>query len=202
MEFLMQWDRELFHFLNATISTPVGDAVWPLITDYDKILPVRILLLATWVLLLWKGGRKGRIVALLIIPLLFLTDRLTSGVLKELFGRARPCQSIDGVQAVQGLHLLVDCGPGKSFPSSHAVNNFALALLFSWTYRRWMPAFVIWAGLVAFSRIAVGVHFPLDVLGGALIGVLLASLVIAVWRFLERYLPPPVGLPHSTEGEA
>jgi undecaprenyl-diphosphatase len=199
MTFLLDLDHRLFLFLNSTISNPVGDVLWPVITDYDKILPVRLLLLATWVLLLWKGGRKGRTVAVMVIPLLFLTDRVTSGLLKEWFARPRPCHSIDGAQVVQGLHLLVDCGPGKSFPSSHAVNNFALGTLFSFYYRRWTAAFMAWAGLVGFSRIAVGVHFPLDVLGGAVIGVLLASCLIYAWKYLERRLPGPVGL-SRTEG--
>jgi undecaprenyl-diphosphatase len=200
MTFLMDLDHRLFLFLNATLSNPVGDVVWPLITDYDKILPVRLLLLAIWVLLLWKGGRKGRTVALMIVPLLVLTDRLTSGLIKEWVARPRPCHSVDGVQVVQGLHLLVDCGPGKSFPSSHAVNNFALGTLFSLYYPRWTPAFITWAGLVAFSRIAVGVHFPLDVVGGAAFGALLAFGMVQVWTSLERRLPAPVGIAGKEEG--
>ncbi len=100
------------------------------------------------------------------------------------------------------MHLLVDCGPGKSFPSSHAVNNFALAVLFSHYYRPWTWAFFTWAGLVAFSRVAVGVHFPLDAAGGALIGTLLAAGVIRLWRAIERRVPPPLGLTPRTGGDA
>lgn len=186
-------DESLFTFFNGTLGNAVGDAVWPVITDYDRILPVRLLLVALWVLLLWKGGRRGRTVALLIIPLLVITDRISSGVLKDLFARPRPCHSVDGDPIMQGIRLLVDCGPGKSFPSSHAVNNTALAVLFSRYFSRWRWAFFLWAGLVAFSRIAVGVHYPSDVIGGALVGAFLAMVVIRSWELLEKNLPPPLG---------
>jgi undecaprenyl-diphosphatase len=200
MNFLADLDHALFRFFNGTLANPVGDALWPLITDYDKFLPVRLVLLAVWILLLWKGGRRGRTVAVMIIPLLFLTDRVTNGILKELFMRARPCHTIDGVPVVQGLHLIVDCGPGQSFPSSHAVNNFAIATLFSWYFRRGTPWFMLWAALVAFSRVAVGVHFPLDVLGGAVIGTAMALGVIQLWTALERRIPLPVGLRSPSGG--
>jgi undecaprenyl-diphosphatase len=84
--------------------------------------------------------------------------------------------------------MLVDCGPGKSFPSSHAVNNFGVATLFSFYYRKWTWAFIGWASLVALSRPAVGVHYPSDILGGAIIGCAVAGFVIWTWLNVERRL--------------
>lgn len=194
MDLLLAIDREVFLFLNRTISTPAGDLLWPIITDYDRVLPIRLLLVAVWLLLLWKGGRRGRTAALLVLPLLVITDQFSSGVLKDLFARSRPCHEVNGIPIIQGIHLLVDCGPGKSFPSSHAVNNFALAILFSSFFRKWAPAFFAWAALVAISRVAVGVHFPSDIAGGALIGALLGLGLVRLWRIIELHLPPPVGI--------
>lgn len=190
IEFLYALDKGLLMFINQTLSNPAGDVLWPLITDYDKLLPARIALGIVWLGLLVKGGRNGRVVALMLIPLIFFGDKLSSAVIKELVSRARPCHQVDGVAIVQGLHMLVDCGPGKSFPSSHAVNNAAVATLFSFFYRRWMWWFVGWAALVAVSRPAVGVHYPFDILGGAVIGAGLALLLIWIWRNIERrWLP-------------
>lgn len=197
---LFSIDRAIFLFLNRTIATPVGDLLWPLITDYDKLWPVRIVLLGVWLWLMVRGGVRGRTAALMLIPVLFLSDRISSSFIKDLVSRPRPCHEVDGVAIIQGIHLLVDCGPGKSFPSSHAVNNFAVATLFSFYYRKWLPAFVAGASLVALSRPAVGVHYPSDILAGACLGTGIALGVIMVWtRVQNRFFPslqiPPPPLP-------
>ncbi len=160
-----------------------------MISDYDKLLPVRILLLLVWLWLLIKGGRTGRTVALLLIPLLLISDKVNSEILKEIFDRPRPCHEIGGHPVVAEVRLLVHCGPGNSFPSSHAVNNFAVAFLFAAYYSRFRWAFFTWAALVALSRPSVGVHYPSDILGGAIVGMAIACMVIWIWRHLEsRFL--------------
>ena len=209
-EFLYSLDRAILLFINATMSNPVGDWLWPRITDYDKLLPVRIVLLLVWLWLVIRGGTRGRTAALLIIPLLFISDKITNTLIKEFVGRLRPCHQIDGVTIVQGLHMLVDCGPGKSFPSSHAVNNFAVGTLLAYYYRQWSWAFYCWAALVAISRCAVGVHYPSDILGGAVIGVTIGLTVVWLWttaqrRFLPSLSPEPSRSENNTtthtEGE-
>ena len=200
IDLLYSIDTALFTFINQTTSNPLGDLLWPLITHYDRFLVVRILLLAVWVGLLLKGGPTGRRVALLLIPILLAADQLSSSILKELIGRPRPCHIVDGCPVVEGVRLLVDCGPGKSFPSSHAVNNFAVATLFSFYYRKWTWAFMVWASLVALSRPAVGVHYPSDIIGGAILGALVAMGLIQAWQFIEhRFMND--GAPPTDKGE-
>lgn len=202
IEFLSSIDVAVFHFINVTLANPVGDFLWPLITDYNRKLPVQVLLVAVWVLLIVRGGARGRTAALLLVPVLFCADKLSSSLIKDLFSRPRPCHDIGGIPIVQGIHMLVDCGPGKSFPSSHAVNNFGAATLFSTYYRRWRWWFFGWAALVALSRPAVGVHYPSDIVGGAVIGVCIALAVIFLWtqtarRFFPRLAVDPPGEPTS-----
>ncbi len=187
-EWLYGIDRAVFLFINSTLANPVGDVFWPLITDYDKILVVRIVLVAVWLWLIIRGGTRGRTVAFLLIAVLFFADQLSSSIIKPWVDRLRPCHSTDGVPIVQHLHLLVSCGPGKSFPSSHSVNNFAVATLFGFYYRPIRPYVYGWAGLIALSRVAVGVHYPSDILGGACIGTLVALAVIYLWtQILATY---------------
>lgn len=188
IDLLYSFDLAVFHLINRTLSNPVGDVLWPLITSYDRYPVVRGVLLIVWLWLLIRGGTHGRTVALLVIPLLLLSDQIASSVLKPLVDRARPCHLAGGVPVIPDVRLLVDCGPGRSFPSSHAVNNFALATLFSYYYRRAWWGFFTWAGLVALSRVAVGVHFPSDVAGGAVIGIALGMAVIGAWNLARRYV--------------
>lgn len=190
MEWLGAADRAVFLFLNQTMSNPVGDFLWPLITDYDRLPLVRLFLIGLWVWLLVRGGVRGRTAAMLLIPVLVLGDQLSSSLIKEWVQRPRPCHTIGDVPVIPGIHLLVNCGGGKSFPSSHAVNNFAVATLFSFYYPKARWAFYGWAALVALSRPAVGLHYPSDIIGGAVIGVMVAAFILWLWTLTQkRYFP-------------
>jgi len=177
LDALSQIDVSLLYAANGA-HHPLLDAVMLFVTDIKK---TGILLLLVWLGLLWKGGGKGRTVALMLLLLILITDQLSSHVLKDLFGRVRPCEVLDGVRAIDG------CRHSPSFPSSHAVNSFAAATLFALHYRRWVAwlAFGL-AALVSYSRIYLGLHYPSDVLGGAVIGVLCALAVTGVARGVAR----------------
>ncbi|HTX99771.1 MAG TPA: phosphatase PAP2 family protein [Bacteroidota bacterium] len=196
-EWLYQIDLAVFVFINTTLANPVGDFLWPLITDYDRILIVRLVLVSVWLWLIIRGGARGRTAAIMLIPVLFFADQLSSSLIKPWVDRLRPCYMENGVRVVQNLHLLVSCGPGKSFPSSHAVNNFAVATLFTFYYRRLWPYVYGWAAIVALSRVAVGVHYPSDILGGACIGTVVSLATILLWEKIldlfrkSRHTPSP-----------
>ena len=183
-------DRTIFRFINVTLANPVTDALMPALTDWNKSWVGLAVAGALIILLIWKGGRKGRIVALLFIPLILMSDQLSSSLLKNLFDRPRPCHPAPGGgMQVPGLRLLVPCGSGYSFPSSHAVNNFALAAFCSYYYRRWSGLWFLYAALMGLSRIVVGVHYPSDVFCGALFGTACAALLIASWAEVGRLFP-------------
>lgn len=174
LDILSQIDISLFFAANRA-HHPLLDHVMLFVTDIKR---TGVLLLLVWIGLLWKGGTRGRTVALLLLPLIVITDQLSSHVLKDLFDRVRPCEVLDGVRAIDG------CRHSPSFPSSHAVNNFAAATLFTLFYRRWVPwvAYGL-AALVSYSRVYLGLHYPSDVLGGAIIGALCA--LGLVWGYKE-----------------
>lgn len=182
-------DRWMFIAINSWLANPVGDVVWPWITDYDKHLIVRILLVGVWLMLVIRGGARGRTVALLLIPVLVAADQFSSALLKQLIQRPRPCHTVDGARVIDIIHLIVPCGSGKSFPSSHAVNNFAVATLLAAYYRRLWPYVFGWASIVAISRVAVGVHFPSDIAGGAVIGICISLGIVAGWQYIAGFLP-------------
>jgi undecaprenyl-diphosphatase len=179
MDALLNIDRQLFFFINRGLQNPLFDAIMPFLTDLNRK-PIALVIVAIlWMLLLWKGGTRGRIAALLLIPAITLSDQLNSSYLKFIIERPRPCHEL------WDIHLLVGCGSGYSFPSSHAVNNFAGALLLSYFLPRWTWAFFTYATAVAFSRVYVGVHYPSDIVAGAIVGLAIGALIIFIFRLIE-----------------
>ena len=177
-EVLYGIDVAVFRFLNQMIANPVFDLLMPFLTDLNKQPIILFLVGAGLIALAVKGGVMGRTTVILLILTILLSDQLNSSVIKHLFTRIRPCHVLNDV------HLLVGCGSGYSFPSSHAVNNVAAATVLSYFYRKWLWAFMTFAGVVAFSRVSVGVHYPFDILAGAVLGVVIGVLVLFGYRFI------------------
>lgn len=167
-------DTSLFFLINRDIQNSAFDLIMPFITSKPYIL--FLILIIPVFLKDWKRGLLA--VALSLVA--FGAADASANILKHIFGRARPCQSLDGVR------LLVGCGGSFSMPSSHAVNAFAIAATFSHFFKRlWMPMFIV-AAAVAFSRIYVGVHYPSDVIAGAAWGGIVAGIIIMVYDSSER----------------
>lgn len=161
MDFLYQIDVLVFRFINGTLSNGAFDKLFPFITELKNWYIAYLIL---FLLMIIKGGKLGRIAAVALVFLVAVSDQISSSLLKNLFERIRPCNVLDNV------NILVTCTESFSFPSSHAVNNFAAALFFSMIFPKYKIWFYTVASLQAFSRPYVGVHYPSDVIGGALIG--------------------------------
>jgi undecaprenyl-diphosphatase len=189
IDFLYSIDKWIFCFINQTLCNPIFDFIMPYITDWNLYWIGRGIAIVLWLLLFWRGGKRGRTVALLLIVLILITDQLNGVVLKHLFDRPRPCHMMNGHHVVESVHLLVYCGGGFSFPSGHATNNMAFAVFFSYFYPKWkFPAFS-YGILMAFSRIFVGVHYPFDIFAGGIVGMSCAYIIIGVWKYFVREYP-------------
>ncbi len=192
LDFLYSIDKNLFYLFNQALHNPLFDVIMPFITNMDQIRLMGIKIFYVigfllWIILIAKGGKTGRVVALLFIPTIIVSDQLSSHLIKPLVERPRPCHVVNGSPVLEHIRLLVDCGSGKSFPSSHAVNSFAGATLLSFYYRQWSWIFLAYASVVSFSRVYVGVHYPLDVVGGAVVGTGCALFIIFLWQKVEKY---------------
>jgi len=179
LEFMLNIDHALMRFFNNSLANPAFDLIMPVITDdwFVRIFFVTFALLAAVF-----GGKYGRVTFLLLILAVILTDQISSQVLKPWVGRLRPCKTMDL------LHVLVDCSSGKSFPSSHAANSFGQAVIWCWRYPKYKWLFILSAVIISYSRVAVGVHYPLDVLAGAILGTLCALLIFFIMRQTGRLL--------------
>ena len=162
-DFLYSIDVAIFHFINSTISNSLFDKFFPFITEVKHWYLLYVILLGiVWV----KGGRKGKIAVIGSIILITISDQFSSTFLKNWVMRIRPCQVLDAKIFADS----VDCPSSFSFPSSHAVNNFAVAIFFLRLFPKYKWILLITAFLVALSRTYVGVHYPSDIFFGGLIG--------------------------------
>ena len=177
LDWIVGIDSEIFVFLNTRLANPVFDLIMPIATnDWFLRAVFAIIILAMLVF----GKKQGRIAAVFCLATVAVSDLLSAQVIKPLVGRVRPCHVIENV------HLLVNCSQGLSFPSSHAANTFSLALFLSDVYPRLRWLLYSFAAIVSYSRIAVGVHYPFDVVVGALTGVVAALGIGMVYRWTIR----------------
>ena len=204
MSALQSIDESLFRFLNQKLANPVFDVLMPFLSGNKLFLPAVVIIV---LLLLWRGGDKGRIYVLMIAILLSLGDPLLCNALKNYFQRPRPFVTQAGArrpgkdQMAQPVtppaETPASAKPGRtsySMPSAHAFNWGALAMITFIYYRRSWRFMVPLALAVAFSRIYNGVHYPSDVLVGLLVGATYAfSGVVtlsALWGSLGKKLFP------------
>jgi undecaprenyl-diphosphatase len=173
IEWLYGIDVALFRFGNEALANPAGDWFFPFITEVKNFY---IIYAVTLIALMILGKKRGVTTVVLLLITITIADQVSSFVVKPFFGRLRPCHTLEDVR------LLVGCGGGKSFTSSHATNNFAMAVLVSHFYPVARPWLLLWAVLVSYSRVYIGVHYFSDILGGAVLGTLIAAGVAYGWE--------------------
>ena len=171
-------DVGLFRAINQSLANGFFDWLMPRVSDPPCGVPLLIALLA---LLAWKGGARGRLFAAMFVLALFFGNWLTVDSLKHLVARPRPFHEILDARALVGR------GDSPSMPSSHAANWFSAAMIALIYYRRVAWALFPAAALVGFSRVYNGVHYPSDVLAGAVVGMGYAAAVVfgfdALWQW-------------------
>ena len=185
LETLKQLDRELFISLNG-MHSPIWDTIMVFMSDKYVWIPFYLGLIGY---LVWRYRRKSIAMILLVIISIGLADFVASGIMKPYFMRLRPCHD---PALADVINIVRNCGGKFGFISSHAANTFALAVFFSMVlphrYLIFKVLLVTWAIIVTYSRIYLGVHYPSDVMLGALLGSVLAYLASLVYfRVIDRY---------------
>ena len=178
IDHLIEIDEQLFLILNRMHDSWLDPVMW-LFSKTEASIPLYAFLLfhihrvykeKTWGILLSVG------------LLILMTDQFTSGLMKPFFERLRPSHE----PALEGMVHLVNGYSGGSygFASSHAANTFGIAMFLSCILKKekpWISWLFLWAAFVSYTRIYLGVHYPGDILVGALVGVLFGWVVFKLY---------------------
>lgn len=174
-----QLDTQAFLWLNS-LHNNYFDPIMLWITARNSWFPMYAVIIG---IIIWTQKKEAIGMLLMIILSVVISDQVCSSVLKPLIHRLRPCHE----PSIQDLvHLVGSCGGQFGFCSSHAANSFTLITGLSLLFRKQhygVMYLYLWAIIVSYSRIYVGVHYPLDVLAGAGVGVLSSLLCHKVYLY-------------------
>lgn len=198
IEFIEDLDTELFLSLNSQHNRFL-DVVMYWATNKYFWIPLYVLLLVVIVL---KYRKKSWLIIIAVALLITLSDQISVHLFKDVFQRYRPCYNLN---ISSRIHLVDGCGGKYGFISSHAANTFAIAMFLSMLLKtspltlsqrgksnskmivKRFPFIIFsWAIFVSYSRIYAGVHYPADILGGAILGIALGYIVAKTYFYLEK----------------
>lgn len=186
-EWLRYADTQLFLKINTEWTNPLLDSVYPWYREANAWVPLYLFLI---VFAIMNFKAKALPWILFAVLTATLTDQLSSSFIKNLVERPRPCR--EELLMGQVRLILNNCSGGYSFPSSHATNHFGFAMFLFLTLRpimkKWSYVFFIWAATIAYGQVYVGVHYPLDIVAGTLLGCLIGY-------FTGTYFNKRIGLP-------
>jgi len=196
LEKLIQTDQDFFTSLNGWGIAPLDPLMRIASTTWIWI-PVYLLIAF---LMIRKNTKTGLVGVLFLLLTLVMTEQISVQMFKEVFERLRPCH--DPTMAEHIRLVAKNCGGQYGFVSSHATNAFGLLLFSSLAIRNriFTWSMIIWATVVSYSRIYLGVHYPGDILGGILLGLLIGISTFALFKyyFVNKYLKAQFS--HEQEG--
>lgn len=183
IESLHQFDVDLFLSIHRGLSNSFFDWLLPLMRNRYFWAPLYLFII---IFCVKQYGKKGWYIIGMLLLTFALGDLLASRLLKNIVVRIRPCNEITLTNDI--IHR-VECGSGFSFPSAHATNHFAIAIfLICIFYDKWkpiLPLALAWALIISFSQVYVGVHYPIDVFAGSILGTVIGLFTSKLFKTLE-----------------
>ena len=170
IDFLLKIDYHILIFINQTCSNPIFDFIMPLFDNVKNWIPFILIL---WISLSYFD-KKNRFKLIILIPLVLLIGDQIGKFIKHIEIRDRPWFALGEIVN----HLGGSSGKHFSFPSNHALNIASISFIFSHIYKDYSHYFWFYLFIIMLSRVYIGVHYPIDVIVGAIIGICIGKLCI------------------------
>lgn len=187
IEKILNYDTELFLYLN-NLGTTKYDKFWILLSEIETNIVFYLLALGIFIFYS-KTKLNSKLIFLLtfIIILILIADQ-SSNLFKDFFERLRPCYN----ESIKSTVRLVkeSCGGRFGFFSAHASNSFSLAIFFGFLLKKHSSMFMyislVFASFISYSRIYLGVHFPLDIIFGGIFGIINGFIIFKLYELFIK----------------
>ncbi|MBP6397866.1 MAG: phosphatase PAP2 family protein [Saprospiraceae bacterium] len=188
MDLILNADYLVFHWINSDWSNPILDVVLKWMRNEWIWFPLYLYIITFFI---YNYGKNAYWLILFCFLTFGTSDSVSSHLIKKTVKRERPCRNLSVQQPV----VRIRCGSGYSFTSSHATNHFAIAVFLSLTigsvFKKIRIPLLLWASIIGVSQIYVGVHFPLDVACGSILGIFIGWLWAKVFmKYFGKILQP------------
>lgn len=185
-DYLLQFDQHWFHLINRQWTNPFFDWIMPVLRNPKTWIPLYVFIVSFSI---YRYRKMAALIIVLLIATVGTADFVCVRVIKAYVKRVRPCNDAQFEPTVVNR---VPCGTGLSFPSAHATDHFSIAIFLGMAFRRnwrWIwPAVIFWAAIICYAQVYVGVHYPIDVISGAVFGSLVGLFFGSVYsRLYQKY---------------
>ncbi|MCO6461479.1 MAG: phosphatase PAP2 family protein [Saprospiraceae bacterium] len=177
---LVNWDTEAILWIHRNLHSALGNVIIPWLRKPTFWIPLYLVIIYVFIR---KWRRRAWIVICYLLACVGISDLVSVHLFKNIFMRLRPCHTL---MDKPDFELLVNCGGQYGFVSSHAVNHMAMAvflyILFKFNKMKLNFLWILWALVIGFAQIYVGVHYPLDVICGFVVGGLIGWMCTLILR--------------------
>ena len=176
LSLIQQLDISILLYIKDNMHSPIMDKIMVIITSLGNGGAVWIIIAALLII-----NKKYRAIGFMALGALLLSTVLGEGILKHVVQRVRPSADIPAI------NILITKPLSYSFPSGHTTSSFAAAGILAKYFKHYAFYFFSLASLIAFSRLYLYLHYPTDILGGIVLGLVCNGIIICLFNYITKF---------------